>query len=132
MVKLIGFISVTLMIIVSSVALANAFEVKIGVDDIVLVKTGPRSSTSATIRDLEERIYQLERAVAQLQSKVFRLEYKPTEKPEKKIACYLKSAFDGTFTASGASKNEAIGKVLKACSDKGVAFCNERDVKCDD
>lgn len=116
--------------LVSVVAAAESFSIKINSDDVLKIQTGPQHSASATVRDLEERIYRLERAVSQLQNEVFRLSETP-RKAEKEVSCYIKTTFKGTFTGNGKTQNEAKGKALKACGDGGSMFCDENDVKCD-
>lgn len=118
---------------VSSVAFADSLNVKIGGGDVLRISAGPQYSDKATIRDLEERIYRLERAVAQMQNEVFRLSDMPRAQASK-VSCYLETTFDGTITGSGSTKTEAKGKILKECHDKGTnsIFCKDRDIKCDD
>ena len=80
--------------------------------------------------DLKRRVWQLERAVTQLQEQVFKLAMRgdgriPT------WTCYVQS-FSKTFTASSATKAESLAQVLKQCGDASNAIhCRESEVKCD-
>jgi hypothetical protein len=125
-------LGVLIVSLVSGSALADSLNIKIGSDDVLRIQAGSQHSSNATIRELEERVYRLERAVAQLQNEVFRLSEQPRKVAEKKVSCYLNTTFDGTITAKGDSKNECAGKVLHECNEKGVAFCKEKDIKYND
>ncbi len=85
---------------------------------------------SLSKRDLRKRVWKLERAVAQLQEKVFELSYsKPKRvKTKKKHTCYV-SAFGKTFTASERTETAAKADVLAKCSkDSHAMHC--KDITC--
>jgi hypothetical protein len=72
--------------------------------------------------DLKRRVWELERAVAQLQARVFQLEATPTPSPDS-WACTMK-AFGETYIGTGVSKALANAKALDACKagQKGDSF----------
>jgi hypothetical protein len=73
-------------------------------------------------RDLERRIWQLERAVQELQNKVYQLETQPPPPAaEPKNWLCKASAFGQSFSAFGATKVEAGEKVTSECQAKGNA-----------
>lgn len=87
--------------------------------------------------DLRRRVWQLERAVAQLQDQVFQLAMKnnggtaSTATPNNLWTCQIQS-FGKTHVASGNTKASALAQVLKKCSDASNAIhCSESSVKCD-
>lgn len=91
--------------------------------------------------ELRRRVYDLERAVAQLQAEVFHLSLKdrmnpkttanPTA-PTKEWTCTLQ-AFGSTHVGEGKTRSKALAKVLKKCSDASDAIhCRESDAKCGD
>lgn len=84
--------------------------------------------------ELRRRVYQLERAVAQLQQQVFQLAVNNnggSKSVDSSIwTCHMQS-FGKTLTASGNTKASALAQVLKKCSDSSNAIhCNESDAKC--
>lgn len=83
-------------------------------------------------RDLYRRIYLLELAVDQLQRKVFELERGGGNNSSSWTTCYIKTAFDGTFSSTNPTETAARAGALEKCSNAGVSsvFCNEKDVKC--
>ena len=81
-------------------------------------------------RDLKKRVWHLERAVAQLQEKVFKLSMERRARPAKrsKYTCYV-SAFGKTYTATKSSETAAKAAVMQKCNkDQSDMFCKE--VKC--
>lgn len=54
--------------------------------------------------------------------------------PAKTFSCYLETAFDGTFTATGKTKVEAQGKVLQECMKvtNMSMSCPSSKLKCDE
>lgn len=84
-------------------------------------------------QDLRRRVWELERAVQQLQMKVFELELgKPSLPPAVETWVCKISAMGDTFTGTGGSKAVAIHNVTEACK-KGRNgdgfFC--KDPKCE-
>jgi len=70
-------------------------------------------------RELQRRVWELERAVSQLQERVYDLEATPvvvTPPPAPDWTCRV-SAFGKTYVKTKASRGEAEALVLKACSD---------------
>lgn len=96
-------------------------------EDILTIEPIRRRST--TIQELKDRIWMLERAVAQLQNKVFALSKKQAPKT-KPYTCYIK-VFSKTFSATHASKMKAKVDVIKECTTKNSSIhCDEDEVKC--
>lgn len=86
-------------------------------------------------RKLRKRLNRLEKAVRQMQDRVFNLEAAPVNtapRAPKIHSCYISTSFDGTLTAQGSSEAEARGKVLNECHKKtsSSVFCSEIHVKC--
>ena len=84
-------------------------------------------------RDLERRVQRLEQAVDQLQRKVFDLESRPVTAPSSAFTtCYIKTPFDGTFTAASQVDAAARAGALEKCNAKAKSsiYCDEKDVKC--
>jgi hypothetical protein len=84
--------------------------------------------------ELRRRVWQLERAVGQLQDQVFQLALHKGPDPEsssKIWTCQIQS-FGKTHIASGNTKASALAQVLKKCSDATNAIhCGESNAKCD-
>lgn len=85
--------------------------------------------------ELRRRVWQLERAVTQLQDQVFQLAIRGGEgskvTPAATWTCFTQS-FGKTFTASAATKANSLAQVLKKCGDATNAIhCKESEVKCD-
>ncbi len=80
--------------------------------------------------ELRRRVWQLERAVAQLQDQVFQLALKNEGHSNDLWTCTIQS-FGKTHVAAGNSKASALAQALKKCSDATDAIhCKESDVKC--
>lgn len=94
--------------------------------------------------DLRRRVWELERAVAQLQAQVFQLAMQnqagshyngqpvaaPQIMPSKPWTCQIQ-AFGKTHVSTGETKAGALAQVLKICSDASHSVhCRESDVKC--
>lgn len=128
--KLIG------MAVVSMVLLSTGFVSAAEVGGVIVINPAPRGRSSTS--DLRERVYMLERAVEQLQAKVFELSNghggaHPTPPPVAgpMVTCYIKSSFNGTFMETAPTETAARASVLKKCdeADAGLS-CNEKNVKC--
>jgi hypothetical protein len=111
----------------------DVFRIEIGREDSRRRPKGPSNE------DLQQRIWQLERAVDQLQRKVFQLSMEQprpaptvTVVPATTTTCILKAEIGGTFTSTQTSEGAARAQVLKDCADKtnDSIFCEERRVKC--
>ncbi len=83
--------------------------------------------------ELRRRVWQLERAVAQLQDQVFQLAIRDgAGHGSGNWTCHIQS-FGTTHVASGNTKASALAQVLKKCSDAtNAVHCSESNVKCDD
>lgn len=94
--------------------------------------------------DLRRRVWELERAVAQLQAQVFQLAMQNQAgsqynghpnggvqiAPSKPWTCQIQS-LGKTHFVTAETKSSALAQVLKVCSDASNAVhCSERDVKC--
>jgi len=79
-------------------------------------------------RDLKKRVWKLERAVSQLQDKVFLMARSNRKASKKRFTCYV-SAFGKTFTATKSTETAAKASALQKCSEKNNAMhCD--DIKC--
>ena len=104
-------------------------------DKVVIIDVGSESKSSR--RDLEKRLYRLEKAVRQLQDRVFELEVENSdlkkEDPNvKKITCYIKTNSKGLFSSTQKSQTQAKAEVMQKCSEV-IRFgfeCDEEKVKC--
>lgn len=153
------------LLIVSGIVAADSLSVQIG-ENIFRINAGAQHSPKADVRELEKRVWMLERAVHQLQNQVFRLTEQPVvaqpvvmqpvqvaqpvvvqpvqvaqpvvlqpapiKETEKSFSCYIKTTFRGTFTGTGKTLNAAKGKAMKACTDSGEPFCDDKNLKCDE
>jgi hypothetical protein len=113
-------------------------------EEIFRIETNRSSSRSSSDRELRSRIADLERAVDQLQRKVFELQMgkdydRPSftwpgnsYRPVKDITCYLKTPFDGTFMATQSTETAARARTLDKCTSKlnNSVFCKEDNIKC--
>lgn len=100
-------------------------------DSIIKIEVGKHKDYSND--ELRERVWNLERAVQQLQDKVFELSKNQTKAADM-VSCYINTPFDGTFTATAATETAAKGEVMAKCG-KGVdaggsIHCSENKVKC--
>lgn len=108
-------------------------------EKVVYIDLGSESKSSR--RDLEKRLYRLEKAVRQLQERIFDLEVENGElKKEndlandnvKKITCYIKTNSKGLFSSTQKSMTQAKAEVIQKCSEV-IRFgfeCDEDKVKC--
>jgi len=83
---------------------------------------------SMSKKDLRRRVWNLERAVAQLQDRVFELSHKKSStiivkrgKRSKKSTCYV-SSFGDTFTSTKSTETAAKADVLAKCSKENHAM----------
>lgn len=104
-------------------------------EEIFRIEVG-RDYGRYTNDELRRRVWQLERAVDQLQMRIYQLEAKPVIQPvvatpEKEWTCHIQS-FATTHVASAKTKSAALADVLKKCSEASHAMhCNAKDAKCD-
>lgn len=79
--------------------------------------------------ELRRRVWQLEKAVMQLQNQVFQLSM--NQGGGGMWTCQMQS-FAKTHVASGNTKAAALAQVLKKCGDAtNPVHCKEADVKCE-
>jgi hypothetical protein len=103
-------------------------------DKVVIIDVGSEKSSR---KDLEKRLYRLEKAVRQLQDRVFELEVenddlKKEDPNVKKITCYIKTNSKGIFSSTQKSQTQAKAEVMQKCSEV-IRFgfeCDEEKVKC--
>lgn len=121
-------------------------------DNVTFQQASPLSADAAEVlryqrdenRKLRKRIRQLERAVNQLQEEFVLLRrhrldasakyYKVLARPNPRMehTCLLKTALNGTFVARSDSRLQATAEVLQKCEQANAAFCNRRDVSCEE
>ncbi|WP_409477215.1 hypothetical protein [Pseudobdellovibrio sp. HCB154] len=103
-------------------------------DKVVVIDLGDESK-SVSRRDLEKRLYRLEKAVRQLQERVFDLEVENGELKDdkvKKVTCYIKTNSKGVFSSTQKSQTQARAEAMQKCSEviKFGFECEEDKVKC--
>ena len=105
-------------------------------EKVVSINLGPESKSSR--RDLEKRIYRLEKAVRQLQERVFELEVENKNLKDvnndakvKKTTCYIKTS-KGIYSSTQKSETQAKAEAMQKCSEviKFGFECDEDKVKC--
>lgn len=80
-------------------------------------------------REMLKRIVRLERAVADLQDKVFELSTRPVAREV--IVCSAKFFSAGNMTATSLTEKDARTKLLIDCKAKtNEMFCNNSDISC--
>ncbi|MGC6366970.1 MAG: hypothetical protein ACON35_03125 [Candidatus Marinamargulisbacteria bacterium] len=106
-----------------------------------VIKINLNNNQTSSNESINQRINQLERAVIQLQQKVFGLQLEnerllqlnSDSNKQKEYTYYIKTPFDGTFYGTGTSHSEAKAKALQNCEKKSEPiFCNENNLKTDD
>jgi hypothetical protein len=82
-------------------------------------------------REVSKRVARLERAVRELQNRVYDLEDDslPATREVKIFTCTLPTSFDGTFIGKGKTEAEARANASNECKKGGAAFCNDRNIK---
>jgi len=87
--------------------------------------------------ELRKRVWDLERAVSQMQEQMFQLAMRvnggivPPPANHLVWTCRIES-FGKTHVAAGSTKASALAQVLKKCSDAtNAVHCHETDVTCD-
>lgn len=95
----------------------------------ITVKIEPKSDfTKYPIPQLRQRVWQLEKAVAELQEKIVKME----RSKQGSLTCYIKS-FGKTHMSTHNSKMAAKAEVLKKCSEAtSSVHCSEENIKCED
>lgn len=99
-------------------------------EDVFRIEVG-RDYNHYSNDELRRRVWELERAVSQLQSRVFQLEVNESRPQKNPWTCTIQS-FGKTHVSNADTKASALAKVLKKCSDAtNAVHCHESDVKCD-
>lgn len=105
---------------------------QVSAEEVFRIEVG-RDYNSYSQRDLQRRVWELERAVAQLQSRVFELELSRATKPVPPATpapvdswiCKV-TAMGVTYTGTGGSKAVAEHKAIETCKEKtDDFFCKE-------
>ncbi|MBL7689448.1 MAG: hypothetical protein JNJ49_15535 [Bdellovibrionaceae bacterium] len=100
-------------------------------EEVFRIEVG-RDYNNYSQRDLQRRVWELERAVQQLQARVFQLEYSrvaaPAPKPVDTWICKV-NAMGVTYSGTGATKAVAEQAAIEDCKAKAEDFfC--KDAKC--
>jgi hypothetical protein len=82
-------------------------------------------------RQLVQRITRLERAVRELQNRVYDLEDEanPTRREIKIITCILTTSAYGSFIGKGRTEAEARANASNSCERGGAPYCSDRNIK---
>ena len=114
-------------VVVSVLALGSVSKA----EEVFRIEVG-RDYNHYTQRDLQRRVWELERAVAQLQARVFQLEYSrvaaPAPKPVDTWICKV-AAMGVTYSGTGATKAVAEQAAIEDCKAKAEDFLC-KDAKC--
>ena len=111
-------------------------------EDIFRIEVANDYKKNTNNEELKRRIWQLERAVEQLQMRVFNLEGKayqpvaipvqvpaqPAKPQDKEWTCHMQK-FGQPFSGSGKTRAAAMAEALKQCGEK-YAFCDKKDLEC--
>lgn len=106
-------------------------------DGSTIVRINVGSDRESDSRENSKRIASLERAVRELQNRVYDLEdeTRPSTREVTVYACSLKSAFKGTFLGKGTTEVEAKTNAVQKCiqgSNNDAFFCGEERIgRCD-
>ena len=101
-------------------------------DTIIRIEVGNDRDTDSP--QMMRRMVQLERAVRELQNRVYDLEddSRPQTYEVKVFTCVLPTSFDGTFIGKGSTEIEAKAEASRACERSGALFCGvNRISKCE-
>lgn len=114
-----------LLVLISLVVVGPAFA-----DDVFRIEVG-KDYRGYSDSDLRRRVWELERAVGQLQARIYHLEAAPVKTVPDEWVCSIK-AMGNNYTGTGPSKALATNKVMEECKtgQKGdTFFC--KDPKCE-
>lgn len=96
--------------------------------DVIKIEIGKEKGSSSS--DLERRVWYLERAVRQLQDRIYDLESDKGNPVKGMFTCQI-SSFGKSFSATEPTEMAAKAKVLKQCADASNAIhCEKKDVEC--
>ncbi|MBN8541854.1 MAG: hypothetical protein J0L82_15795 [Deltaproteobacteria bacterium] len=126
------FLSVNVVLAILFMAVMTlAPSAQVAAEEVFRIEVG-RDYNSYSQRDLQRRVWELERAVAQLQSRVFELELSraarplPTATPAVDTWICKVTAMGVTYTGTGGSKAVAEHKAIETCKEKADDFfCKE-------
>ena len=82
-------------------------------------------------RELSRRVNRLERAVRELQNRIYDFEDDsvPATREVTVYTCVLPTSFDGTFIGKGKTEVEARANAVNSCKKAGAPFCYESNVR---
>ena len=91
-------------------------------EEVIRIEVG-KNYEKYSDSDLRRRVWELERAVYQLQTRIFELESPKNRQGNDSWVCTI-SAMGNKFVGTGATKAVAIAKATESCKDgnKGDAF----------
>lgn len=101
-------------------------------DTIIRIEVGNDRDTDT--RAMMRRMVQLERAVRELQNRVYDLEddARPQTREVRVFTCILPTSFNGTFIGKGSTEIEAKAEASRACEGGGASFCGLHKItKCE-
>lgn len=109
-------------------SLQGEIEFKIG-DTVIKIGGPEKTYDGKNIRELEQRLRRLERAVTFLMQNAG---YHETKASVTRWECSLETSFDGTFIARTDSQKSAEAKVINDCMRKSRSsiFCDSDNVDC--
>lgn len=81
-------------------------------------------------RQLSKRVLQLERAVRELQNRVYDIEEdsRPSYREVKVVTCVLPTSFNGTFIGKASTEVEARALAVNNCKKGRGSFCNDNSI----
>jgi hypothetical protein len=121
--KLVSLFAVALSMFFVSVAITPAADAQ-----VIRIEVGDKKGSSK--EEIERRVWDLERAVRQLQNRIYDLESDRSRPTAKKTTCSLES-FGKVFNATEDTEMAAKAKVMKACADATNAIhCDKSKVEC--
>lgn len=132
--KLLKYCMIPVMTLVSFSSFAeNSFRISVP-DHVYQVHVGNENpyGKQPQQQDLTKRIYELERAVSQLQNALFQLSTRPAAAPVNKplISCSL-NAFGQRYSGTGETANLARQRAADACAAQNNAmFCKPEKANC--
>ena len=102
---------------------------------VIWIDTDSGEDSASDVKELRQRTRRLERAVRQLQDRVFELEAgQPTPKPEEKedVTCILEQTFGEIITATAKSESKARMDVYLACRKQNdfESQCKKDKITC--
>jgi hypothetical protein len=105
---------------------SNIFRIEVGQEK------GGSNSAPSPVNELYSRIFRLERAVRDLQNRVYDLQenVQPELREVKVATCTLETPFNGTYLGKGSTENQATFDAIRQCEKKAdTYYCNGSRVK---